>query len=210
MSSERSEARRKLRECDGLVDALIYIVQSEIGQKDLDSKVPQRDWCWERVSLHGVHLALLDQGVSGTQPPVWGRNVGLPTGAWLCHSSPHHCPLARGFLISLDLEFSFSFKLKAGPDPCLQIWSTAPECSHSLSQTLWFSPQLVENCVCLLRNLSYQVHREIPHAERYQETPLVPANNAAPHNASCFGAKKGKGLCASSSREGRERNRVRS
>ncbi|NWS22945.1 CTND1 protein, partial [Pachyramphus minor] len=91
VSSERSEARRKLRECDGLVDALIYIVQSEIGQKDSDSK-------------------------------------------------------------------------------------------------------LVENCVCLLRNLSYQVHREIPHAERYQETPTVPANNAGPHAASCFGAKKGKGL----------------
>ncbi|KFP78907.1 Catenin delta-1, partial [Acanthisitta chloris] len=89
VSSERSEARRKLRECDGLVDALIYIVQSEIGQKDSDSK-------------------------------------------------------------------------------------------------------LVENCVCLLRNLSYQVHREIPHAERYQETPLAPANNAGPHAASCFGAKKGK------------------
>ncbi|KFV65036.1 Catenin delta-1, partial [Dryobates pubescens] len=89
VSSERSEARRKLRECDGLVDALIYIVQSEIGQKDSDSK-------------------------------------------------------------------------------------------------------LVENCVCLLRNLSYQVHREIPHAERYQETPLAPANNAGPHAASCFGTKKGK------------------
>ncbi|XP_042302293.1 catenin delta-1 isoform X7 [Sceloporus undulatus] len=89
VSSERSEARRKLRECDGLVDALIYIVQSEIGQKDLDSK-------------------------------------------------------------------------------------------------------LVENCVCLLRNLSYQVHREIPHAERYQEAPLSAANNTGPHAASCFGAKKGK------------------
>ncbi|XP_075611836.1 catenin delta-1 isoform X4 [Balearica regulorum gibbericeps] len=90
VSSERSEARRKLRECDGLVDALIYIIQSEIGQKDSDSK-------------------------------------------------------------------------------------------------------LVENCVCLLRNLSYQVHREIPHAERYQETPPAPASNAGPHAASCFGAKKGKG-----------------
>lgn len=42
VSSERSEARRKLRECDGLVDALIYIIQSEIGQKDSDSKVLQR------------------------------------------------------------------------------------------------------------------------------------------------------------------------
>ncbi|XP_070583279.1 catenin delta-1 isoform X8 [Erythrolamprus reginae] len=89
ISSERSEARRKLRECDGLVDALLYIVQAEIGQKDLDSK-------------------------------------------------------------------------------------------------------LVENCVCLLRNLSYQVHREIPHAERYQEAPTNAANNTGPHAASCFGAKKGK------------------
>ncbi|NWH41257.1 CTND1 protein, partial [Chloropsis hardwickii] len=84
VSSERSEARRKLRECDGLVDALIYIMQSEIGQKNLDSKVQQWDWCWERESLPGVHLAVLDQ-------EVWGRNVGPPTGAWLCHSSPHHC-----------------------------------------------------------------------------------------------------------------------
>lgn len=63
--------------------------------------------------------------------------------------------------------------------------------------------------MCLLRNLSYQVHREIPHAERYQETPLVPTNNTAPHNASCFGAKKGKGLCASS-REERKGNRDKS
>ncbi|XP_006214153.1 catenin delta-1 isoform X6 [Vicugna pacos] len=90
VSSERSEARRKLRECDGLVDALIFIVQAVIGQKDSDSK-------------------------------------------------------------------------------------------------------LVENCVCLLRNLSYQVHREIPQAERYQEAPPSVANNTGPHAASCFGAKKGKG-----------------
>ena len=54
-------------------------------------------------------------------------------------------------------------------------------------------PKLVENCVCLLRNLSYQVHREIPQAERYQEAPPSVANNTGPHAASCFGAKKGKG-----------------
>lgn len=53
--------------------------------------------------------------------------------------------------------------------------------------------KLVENCVCLLRNLSYQVHREIPQAERYQEAPPNVANNTGPHAASCFGAKKGKG-----------------
>lgn len=80
VSSERSEARRKLRECDGLVDALIYIVQSEIGQKDSDSKVLQWDWCWERESLRGVHLALLDQEVSGTQPAVWVGMLALQQG----------------------------------------------------------------------------------------------------------------------------------
>lgn len=39
MSSERSEARRKLRECTGLVDSLMYIVQSQINRKDVDNKV---------------------------------------------------------------------------------------------------------------------------------------------------------------------------
>uniref|UniRef100_A0A8C1LJZ2 Catenin (cadherin-associated protein), delta 1 n=1 Tax=Cyprinus carpio TaxID=7962 RepID=A0A8C1LJZ2_CYPCA len=71
VSSERSEARRKLRECSGLVDSLMYIVQSQINCKDVDNK-------------------------------------------------------------------------------------------------------LIENSVCLLRNLSYQVHREIPGSERYQET--IPVN----------------------------------
>lgn len=40
VSSERSEARRKLRECTGLVDSLMYIVQSQISRKDVDNKVP--------------------------------------------------------------------------------------------------------------------------------------------------------------------------
>lgn len=40
VSSERSEARRKLRECTGLVDALMYIVQSQINRKNVDNKVP--------------------------------------------------------------------------------------------------------------------------------------------------------------------------
>lgn len=38
VSSERSEARRKLRECTGLVDSLMYIVQSQINRKDVDNK----------------------------------------------------------------------------------------------------------------------------------------------------------------------------
>ncbi|XP_066574769.1 catenin delta-1 isoform X2 [Amia ocellicauda] len=92
VSSERSEARRKLRECTGLVDSLMYIVQSQIDRKDVDNK-------------------------------------------------------------------------------------------------------LIENCVCLLRNLSYQVHREVPGCERYQDAmPLGqgPASSSS-QKGSCFGSKKSKG-----------------
>ncbi|XP_041095283.1 catenin delta-1-like isoform X3 [Polyodon spathula] len=92
VSSERSEARRKLRECSGLVDALMYIVQSQINRQDVDNK-------------------------------------------------------------------------------------------------------LVENCVCLLRNLSYQVHKEVPGHERYQENNALlgqSSNTNGTQRASCFGSKKGK------------------
>ncbi|XP_072295864.1 catenin delta-1-like isoform X2 [Eucyclogobius newberryi] len=91
VSSERSEARRKLRECSGLVDSLMYIVQSQINRKDVDNK-------------------------------------------------------------------------------------------------------LVENCVCLLRNLSYQVHREIPGCERYIDTsPLSQGGAHGANKGGCFGSRKGKG-----------------
>uniref|UniRef100_W5MMP6 Catenin (cadherin-associated protein), delta 1 n=1 Tax=Lepisosteus oculatus TaxID=7918 RepID=W5MMP6_LEPOC len=92
VSSERSEARRKLRECTGLVDSLMYIVQSQIDRKEVDNK-------------------------------------------------------------------------------------------------------LIENCVCLLRNLSYHVHREVPGSERFQENSAPgqsPASGSAP-KGSCFGSRKGKG-----------------
>lgn len=39
MSSDGAEARRRLRECDGLVDALLHALQSAVGKKDTDNKV---------------------------------------------------------------------------------------------------------------------------------------------------------------------------
>ena len=34
-----AEARRRLRECEGLVDALLHALQSAVGRKDTDNKV---------------------------------------------------------------------------------------------------------------------------------------------------------------------------
>uniref|UniRef100_A0A8C5H625 ARVCF n=1 Tax=Gouania willdenowi TaxID=441366 RepID=A0A8C5H625_GOUWI len=96
VSSDGAEARRRLRECEGLVDALLHALQSAVGKKDMDNKS-------------------------------------------------------------------------------------------------------VENCVCIMRNLSYHVHKEVPGAEKFQEPSALQApGSAGPHrkkkdDAGCFGGKKAKG-----------------
>ncbi|KAM6984862.1 splicing regulator ARVCF-like [Aplochiton taeniatus] len=54
----------------------------------------------------------------------------------------------------------------------------------------------VENCVCILRNLSYHVHKEVPGAERFQEPHpnQVPRSGGPPKKkeADCFGGKRAK------------------
>uniref|UniRef100_A0A669E066 ARVCF delta catenin family member b n=1 Tax=Oreochromis niloticus TaxID=8128 RepID=A0A669E066_ORENI len=95
VSSDGAEARRRLRECEGLVDALLHALQSAVGKKDMDNKS-------------------------------------------------------------------------------------------------------VENCVCIMRNLSYHVHKEVPGAEKYQDPSVLQApGSAGPQrkkkdDAGCFGGKKAK------------------
>ncbi|XP_069370163.1 splicing regulator ARVCF isoform X2 [Paralichthys olivaceus] len=55
----------------------------------------------------------------------------------------------------------------------------------------------VENCVCILRNLSYHVHKEIPGAERFQEphSSLMRSvgQQKKKNEPDCFGGKRPKG-----------------
>ncbi|XP_037609786.1 armadillo repeat protein deleted in velo-cardio-facial syndrome homolog isoform X1 [Sebastes umbrosus] len=55
----------------------------------------------------------------------------------------------------------------------------------------------VENCVCILRNLSYHVHKEIPGAERFQEPHANNLMRSVGHQKKknepdCFGGKRPK------------------
>lgn len=60
--------------------------------------------------------------------------------------------------------------------------------------------QLIENSVCLLRNLSYHVHREIPGCERFQEAlPLNQGPAPSGQKGGCFSSRKSKGLCRGTS-----------
>uniref|UniRef100_A0A8C8JSH2 Uncharacterized protein n=1 Tax=Oncorhynchus tshawytscha TaxID=74940 RepID=A0A8C8JSH2_ONCTS len=57
----------------------------------------------------------------------------------------------------------------------------------------------VENCVCIMRNLSYHVHKEIPGAEKFTDPSVLQApGSVGPQrkkkdDAGCFGGKKAKG-----------------
>lgn len=42
MSSAGEEARRRMRECEGLTDALLYVIQTALGSSEIDSKVHTR------------------------------------------------------------------------------------------------------------------------------------------------------------------------
>ncbi|VTJ77337.1 Hypothetical predicted protein, partial [Marmota monax] len=45
VSSAGEEARRRMRECDGLTDALLYVVQSALGSSEIDSKTVENCVC---------------------------------------------------------------------------------------------------------------------------------------------------------------------
>lgn len=67
-----------------------------------------------------------------------------------------------------------------------RIWSLFP----------FLRVQLIENSMCLLRNLSYQVHREIPGCERFQEAlPLNQGPAPSGQKGGCFSSRKSKGRC---------------
>lgn len=79
-----------------------------------------------------------------------------------------------------------------------QKYSTSAVCDEHLCVVYPPLSQSVENCVCILRNLSYHVHKDVPGAERFQEAvanqvPGLGGNQKKKKEADCFGGKKPKG-----------------
>lgn len=62
--------------------------------------------------------------------------------------------------------------------------------------------------MCIMRNLSYHVHKEVPGADKYQEldasqtTSTGGAQKKKKDDAGCFGGKKAKGMCCRELRNG--------
>ncbi|XP_075904392.1 ARVCF delta catenin family member b isoform X4 [Nelusetta ayraudi] len=73
VSSDGAEARRRLRECEGLVDALLHALQSAVGKKDMDNKSVENCVCIMRNLSYHVHKEVPGaekfQDPSGLQAP---------------------------------------------------------------------------------------------------------------------------------------------
>lgn len=105
MSSDGAEARRRLRECEGLVDALLHALQSAVGKKDMDNKVgkPRCPACGYRGLHAGDNFCVSPVLVCGElclyheelvlprpQRGAGGREVPGPlgtTGPWLSRTT---------------------------------------------------------------------------------------------------------------------------
>ncbi|ETE65687.1 Armadillo repeat protein deleted in velo-cardio-facial syndrome, partial [Ophiophagus hannah] len=62
VSSDGAEARRRLRECEGLVDALLHALQSAVGKKDTDNKGGRAGLAFEEKGKRKERWALLREG----------------------------------------------------------------------------------------------------------------------------------------------------
>uniref|UniRef100_A0A3Q3GMA3 Catenin delta 2 n=1 Tax=Labrus bergylta TaxID=56723 RepID=A0A3Q3GMA3_9LABR len=97
VSSAGEEARRRMRECDGLTDALLYVIQTSLGSSEIDSKTVENCVCILRnlsyrlaaETSHGQQGGLeeLDSllcdanGRDGESSGCWGKKKKKKKGA---------------------------------------------------------------------------------------------------------------------------------
>uniref|UniRef100_A0A3B3Y7V6 Catenin delta 2 n=1 Tax=Poecilia mexicana TaxID=48701 RepID=A0A3B3Y7V6_9TELE len=97
VSSAGEEARRRMRECDGLTDALLYVIQISLGSSEIDSKTVENCVCILRnlsyrlaaETSHGQQGGLeeLDgllcdaNGCEGESSGCWGKKKKKKKGA---------------------------------------------------------------------------------------------------------------------------------
>ncbi|KAG7258689.1 hypothetical protein CRUP_016411, partial [Coryphaenoides rupestris] len=73
----------------------------------------------------------------------------------------------------MNLTWTQGMDLRHGPPASSGISKRSKGAKQSNDEiTLPLMEKNAENCVCILRNLSYHVHKEVPGAERFQEPHL--------------------------------------
>ncbi|OXB85017.1 UNVERIFIED_CONTAM: hypothetical protein H355_016139, partial [Colinus virginianus] len=130
---------------------------------------------WNLSSYEPLKMVIINHGLQ-----TLTNEVIIPHSGW--ESEPNEDSKPR------DAEWTTVFKNTSG---CLRLVERGAK--HSITKS-------VENCVCIMRNLSYHVHKEVPGADKYQEldagqtTGTGGSQKKKKDDAGCFGGKKAKGM----------------
>nr|XP_057926280.1 ARVCF delta catenin family member b isoform X2 [Doryrhamphus excisus] len=186
-----------IKNCDG-IPALIRLLRKT---NDMEVRELITGTLWNLSSYEPLKMVIINHGLQ-----TMTNEVIIPHSGW--EHEPNEDSKPR------DAEWTTVFKNTSG---CLRNVSSdgaearrrLRECDglvdallHALQSAVGkkdMDNKSVENCVCIMRNLSYHVHKEVPGAERFQDpsAPQAPGS-AGPHrkkkdDAGCFGSKKAKG-----------------
>ncbi|XP_055080476.1 ARVCF delta catenin family member b isoform X3 [Periophthalmus magnuspinnatus] len=186
-----------IKNCDG-IPALIRLLRKT---NDMEVRELITGTLWNLSSYEPLKMVIINHGLQ-----TMTNEVIIPHSGW--EHEPNEDSKPR------DAEWTTVFKNTSG---CLRNVSSdgaearrrLRECDglvdallHALQSAVGkkdMDNKSVENCVCIMRNLSYHVHKEVPGAEKYQDpNGLQAPGSAGPQrkkkdDGGCFGGKKAKG-----------------
>ncbi|XP_075754427.1 splicing regulator ARVCF isoform X1 [Pelodiscus sinensis] len=192
-----NENKVAIRNCDG-IPALIRLLRKT---NDMEVRELITGTLWNLSSYEPLKMVIINHGLQ-----TLTNEVIIPHSGW--ESEPNEDSKPR------DAEWTTVFKNTSG---CLRNVSSdgaearrrLRECDglvdallHALQSAIGKKDtdnKSVENCVCIMRNLSYHVHKEVPGADKYQELDANPPTSTGgsqkkkKDDAGCFGGKKAKG-----------------
>ncbi|XP_029018586.1 ARVCF delta catenin family member b isoform X4 [Betta splendens] len=186
-----------IKNCDG-IPALIRLLRKT---NDMEVRELITGTLWNLSSYEPLKMVIINHGLQ-----TMTNEVVIPHSGW--EHEPNEDSKPR------DAEWTTVFKNTSG---CLRNVSSdgaearrrLRECEglvdallHALQSAVGkkdMDNKSVENCVCIMRNLSYHVHKEVPGAEKFQDPSALQApGSSGPQrkkkdDAGCFGGKKAKG-----------------
>ncbi|XP_051976669.1 splicing regulator ARVCF-like isoform X2 [Xyrauchen texanus] len=186
-----------IKNCDG-IPTLIRLLRKT---NDMEVRELITGTLWNLSSYEPLKMVIINHGLQ-----TMTNEVIVPHSGW--EHEPNEDSKPR------DAEWTTVFKNTSG---CLRNVSSdgaearrrLRECEglvdallHALLSAVGkkdMNNKSVENCVCIMRNLSYHVHKEVPGAEKFQEPSALQGPGSAStqrkkkDDAGCFGGKKAKG-----------------
>nr|XP_054587234.1 ARVCF delta catenin family member b isoform X1 [Nothobranchius furzeri]XP_054587235.1 ARVCF delta catenin family member b isoform X1 [Nothobranchius furzeri] len=191
-----NENKVAIKNCDG-IPALVRLLRKT---NDMEVRELITGTLWNLSSYEPLKMVIINHGLQ-----TMTNEVIIPHSGW--EHEPNEDSKPR------DAEWTTVFKNTSG---CLRNVSSdgaearrrLRECEglvdallHALQSAVGkkdMDNKSVENCVCIMRNLSYHVHKEVPGAEKFQKPSALQApGSAGPQrkkkdDAGCFGGKKAK------------------